>query len=376
MSAPLRLSESEPSTERDPIAVWLDTLGVLLRMPGMKSAPIRDELENHLRERVRDLMLTGKGESEAVRTAIGELGDAVKLAERLRAAGQGPRRRHIMAGVAIFGVAGAALVTSLVALQQGGSESIVERALVPGQWEVVRSPYLPQPPNQPKNLRVSISPTMTFREFAKQVSDKAGVPAVTHWKTLEAADIGMERNLDVEASLTDLPLTEALGYINEALNQEHNGLDYRLENNRLTLATIEYFDKQESVLVAYDLSAQVAERARLLESKSILEVTEQVTQQVSGVIQALVHSELWQNNGGDRASIAVYGSKLFIRAPKRFHPEIEWVLGQLSEQKTVTGAITGDVPLMSAARSAVIQELVQERPGHVDPRSVKPVTPR
>ena len=38
----------------------------------------------------------------AVREALDELGDAVKLDERLRAADQGPGRRHIMASVAIF----------------------------------------------------------------------------------------------------------------------------------------------------------------------------------------------------------------------------------------------------------------------------------
>jgi hypothetical protein len=341
-------------SDRDAIAVWLDTLGVLLRMPGAKCAAIRDELEGHLRERVRDLLLNGTSEPEAVRTAIGELGDAVMLAERLRAAGRGPRRRHIMASVAIFGVAGAALVTSLVALQGGsgsGSGSTGDAARSP----VPAAVFTPTEQPQAKDVRVMVSPEMSFADFAKALSDGAGKSLDARWKLLDGVGAAGDTNLPIENTLKGLPIREAIRMINEGLAPKSDGVDYRIDDDRLIFSTTEYFDKQEVTLVAYDLKDQAAQRARQIENKSIAEVTSQVTEQVCNVIRDLVHPEQWKENGGDRASIAVYGSKLFVRAPKRFHPEIEWVLAQLPGE---TSPQLAELPIIGGQlQSAMTQEV-------------------
>ena len=86
----LRLAGEERA---DAIGVWLDLLVKLLRLPARECEAIRDELESHLRERVRDLVVAGTTEDDAVRVAVGELGDAASLAARYREARAYPRRR-------------------------------------------------------------------------------------------------------------------------------------------------------------------------------------------------------------------------------------------------------------------------------------------
>ena len=54
-----------------------------------------------------------------------------------------------------------------------------------------------------------------------------------------------------------------------------------------------------------------------------------VTTEVRGVVQHMVHPEGWQDNGGNIATMAVFGSKLFIKAPKRYHAEIQWLIDEL-----------------------------------------------
>jgi len=70
----------EPSS-RDSISSWLDVLTAMLAVSESKRAQIRDELEDHLRSRVDDLLIIGKPEHEAIQTAVGELGETAELAK-------------------------------------------------------------------------------------------------------------------------------------------------------------------------------------------------------------------------------------------------------------------------------------------------------
>lgn len=346
MAAPLRLSGGPPPRRRDAIGAWLDTLGVLLRLPPPQRSAICEELEGHLRERVRDLMLAGMSEPDAVRTAIGELGDAAVLAERLSAAARRPRRRLAM-NVALFGMAGAAFLTSVVAWQQAGGPGPAGN---PASGPVASAEFLQPPESEPGKFQVALSPQMNFADFTAQLAQKAGMPVVVRWKLLEEVGAGQDSALPVEVSLDKLPLREAFRLINEGFAPANDGLDFRVHDGRLVLATTAYFDKREVVLVAYDISPQARERARQYGDTPQADATARVAEDIANVIRSLVYSELWNENGGDRASIAVYGSKLFIRAPRRFHPEIEWVLGQLSSpQPAAAGGppLLDDVPLLT-----------------------------
>src|SRR5207248_716444 len=78
----------------------------------------------------------------------------------------------------------------------------------------------------------------------------------------------------------------------------------------------------------HDLSRQVADRSREIQEGPMTPAAA-VTSEVREVLTHMVHPEGWQDNGGNMASTAVFGSKLFIKAPKRYHTEIQWVIDEL-----------------------------------------------
>lgn len=122
MSAPLRIHSEPPHlpNRRDAADAWLDRVTAMLRVPMAEREAIRAELNEHLRERIRDLMLSGVGEGAATSQAISELGDAAMLARRYQEAIEPSSRRSLM-HVGIATAATAALVFSGAALFQNGS---------------------------------------------------------------------------------------------------------------------------------------------------------------------------------------------------------------------------------------------------------------
>ncbi len=112
------------NTTSDSTKSWLDVLEKLLPMPDAERKAIRDELASHLRERVRDLTISGVSEHEAVRMAIAELGDAAELAKGYRNVKSGwPMwaRSHAMK-IAATSVVVAGLVVGGIALRGSGQE--------------------------------------------------------------------------------------------------------------------------------------------------------------------------------------------------------------------------------------------------------------
>jgi len=111
----------EPS-RRDAVEDWLTLFVRMLGLPASETEAVRDELEDHLRSRVDDLLITGVSEPEAVRRAVAELGETATLAQGFRNARRTPRRRTAM--YALFAIAGSALVLSSTAVLTGGAGSV------------------------------------------------------------------------------------------------------------------------------------------------------------------------------------------------------------------------------------------------------------
>ncbi len=88
----------EPSS-RDAISSWLDVLTSMLGLPHAQRIQIRDEMEDHLRSRVDDLLISGLDEHEAVKQAVAELGETAQLAKVVTNAHAHttPRRRTMQA---------------------------------------------------------------------------------------------------------------------------------------------------------------------------------------------------------------------------------------------------------------------------------------
>lgn len=80
----------------------------MLSLPEGERLQVRDELEDHLRSRVDDLLITGTEEQEAVRIAVAELGETAELAKVITHAHTraNPRRRMMNTALIITAIAG------------------------------------------------------------------------------------------------------------------------------------------------------------------------------------------------------------------------------------------------------------------------------
>ena len=103
------------SSARDSVEQWLEVFTSVLAVPAVERQRIRDELEDHLRTRVEDLMILGETEHEAVQKAVRELGETAELAQRFKEATTQPRRSKVMQSI-LLAVAGAGLAVGAVTL--------------------------------------------------------------------------------------------------------------------------------------------------------------------------------------------------------------------------------------------------------------------
>jgi len=94
----------EPSS-RDSISSWLDVLTSMLAVPDAQRLQVRDELEDHLRSRVDDLLIVGKPEPEAIQIAVAELGETAELAKLITHAHTRTNPRRKLMNAALIAVA-------------------------------------------------------------------------------------------------------------------------------------------------------------------------------------------------------------------------------------------------------------------------------
>lgn len=109
---------------RDGVDSWLDVLTSMLALPPSQRAQVRDELEDHLRSRVDDLLIAGKPEPEAIRTAIAELGETAQLARHISSANRTPKSFRRFAMNATFFVLAGSILTAGVSMMMPTNTNI------------------------------------------------------------------------------------------------------------------------------------------------------------------------------------------------------------------------------------------------------------
>lgn len=380
----LRLRKSEVAASHDlkvepaptTIAGWLAMLSKML--PRAQAESVRDELEGHLTDRVRDLMVGGMTENEATRRAIEELGEAADMAARYRSLQTEPRRRLVMYG-SIFAVCGAALALSITAISggkiqpekaQAGSEvavkalltdsllrlqpeeraplivDLLRRATPETKLDVdadtlrfVRSrmaaaaagdttTYTAQP--VPSELAGSKFDADFKETSATDVFEFVGTmlkkPVRVYWPQVQ--EVGIQQDSSITFKAQQAGIDAVIRAVNDLKTTRNSGVDWRLTNGVLEISNMEYFDRREVKLSIYDLSGIIAQR-----HEAYSEDRAKVVEEVTMLIREFVYAEGWRDNGGDLAKMTIVGDRMFVEAPERYHAQIKWMLEQLPSSK-------------------------------------------
>lgn len=297
---PTQATQAEPvrPSTRDPIAQWLDVFTSLLALPASEADRIRDELEDHLRTRVDDLLILGMTEPEAVQKAVTELGETAQLARNFRSVRTHSRRRIAM-HTALFAAVGFAISVSVA-------------GLIPRSPSPAFAPIATIQPEETglKSLGLDLNGG-TLEETLNAIAEATGARLFVHWNALEDFS-----NLTRDSELGPIPAKDLDGakileLMNSMLNLSDEGvLAVRHEGNLVEVANVAYFDRIETVTMDYDVSLLVG-------AGHVLMVTDQGLNLVNN-IEKIVEPRVWQNNGGE-ATLTMSGSLLTVRAPKRIH---------------------------------------------------------
>jgi len=292
------------------IRSWLEVLSRLLPVGEARRTAIRDELQEHLHERVRDLMVGGRDEGEAVRLAIDELGEAAELARRYQCAGR-TRSRRILMNLTMLGVGAGVVLAGVVAYSPNAS------SIRPVAYQSPAS----RDDSTLEKVRVTVEIGMTMNDFVRTVIDDAKLGVSVDWGAME--DAGLERETEIGISGRDMPLSGALALLAE---NSQGVLGWRVDGEMLLLNTAEHFDLRERTLVVYDVRNVV----HAVAEHEAIEPSE-ASDKISEVLISFVEPESWEEMGGALAHLQFIGSKLFIEAPPRMHEKVRWVLEQLTE---------------------------------------------
>jgi hypothetical protein len=364
-------SAAEAFRVHDPISSWLDILERLLPGREAERRGVRDEIEDHLRARTHDLMIEGKTERQAVAIAVAELGDAADVAHRFAASDTARTRRKLM-NIGAVAFCGIALASGIAAFQ-------MQPPPVPAPISVYEST---RESGVAATITVSSQVDTNWEMFFEAAAKSVNLKPQVHWNAINAVIPNDEVRKDnpLPIQFGPLPLGDALDIINDALNvQGESGIDFRVRRGLLVISTVRHFDQQEMTLATYDLSDLLnSMSARLLEAPAaqapivhggpfqapradpmmIENWRSRTLNDISVLVTSLVHPSQWRSPDAV-ATVNSFGSKLFINAPARFHPQIEWVLDEI--RRDAIKAAAGN----EAARSAIAAAPVVAQPASV-----------
>lgn len=297
-------SVSVKPSSRDPIVQWLDVFTSLLSLPPAEAERIRDELEDHLRTRVDDLLILGMTEPEAVQKAVTELGETAQLARNFKSVRTHSRRRIAM-HTALFAAAGLALTVSVAGLLPGKALTPIHAptAAIEAQPEgVAHNAVLDQ------DLEAG-----TLGEMLQKLADAGNARLFVHWSSLEP--LGLDADTEVRAiPAKGLDHAKVRQLINSALGLEGMYLlTARMDGNLIEIGSQEYFDRIETVTMDHDVS-------RLVPSTQVLQITDE-GQNLIRSIETIIEPEIW-NSRNSMASITINGSTVGVRAPERIQKKV------------------------------------------------------
>lgn len=342
------LSATSPTASAT--VIWLDALVRSLDLPLQERQQIRLELQSHIDDRVRDLILEGTDEGEATRRALTECGEANSLASGFSEVKKALRRRTLMN----IGVVGAAC--GLVALGLGSFRTANSAACPPEELAAMQRAQALAAASEAQaaaefagkamtrysggqgtySLALQLTPKVTgpsvefdnepIENILKAISSEAGQSVFINWAALAAG--GIERNAQITTKMPINDLAAAVEFLNESIgNNPESGpgpIAIRQRADGMEIVSAAWLDKREARLVIYDISA-TAENGTSAE-----ELLQAITQ--------FIEPSNWKENGGDRAEMTVVGNRLLVKAPARIHEGVKWMIDQFDGEETDASA--------------------------------------
>ncbi len=336
-----------PST-RDAISSWLDVLTSMLVVSESQRLQIRDELEDHLRSRVDDLLIVGKSEPRAIQIAVAELGETAELAKLITHAHTriNPRRKIMNAAliaVALGGMSfgGFTLITGTGApsAPPGGGGAVP--VVVPGDRdrEVAHESETGRASNDllATVATVPVNQDVSYFELLKPFAEKLGL-------TLEIDRVAFHQR-GLTPTMTIRLVNNPERTLGQVLDSIPNAIDTSLWrkygeddeivaqqiDDALFVSTRRGLDRRTTHRVVYglgDLANPDPDLPVLANSSSSV----LIVRNIGSAIIEQIRPSAWSDLGGNLAAMNELGTNLVITAPDSMHAEIEILLADIRER--------------------------------------------
>ncbi|MEO1716862.1 MAG: permease prefix domain 1-containing protein [Planctomycetota bacterium] len=312
------------SSARDPIDRWLDVFVRLLRVPKADAQRIRDELEDHLRARVDDLMVTGQSEPEAVRLAVAELGETAELARQFQTAAKPHRRRTMLAASAIVS---AGLVTSAVLLTQPAAPPPLSSGSAASQAAAaIQTPdNVPaEPVTFARGLVADDRDAATLGDLIALLEETTGQRVIVLYAGIASQGSRLDPRMTIRPfDLAGLTVEQGLDLVGTDLGaRPGDTFVLNTTETALELAPQSFFDRRDAVLIEYDIRELLYPPAG-----SYIEPTRFAT-----TVTSLIEPGLWETvvqGSTPRARMGVLSTTMFVNAHPRVHAQIEGLFDRI-----------------------------------------------
>ncbi len=321
-----------PPSNRDTIESWLDVLVSMLNLPSSQRDQVRDELEDHLRSRVDDLLIMGKSEPDAIQTAIQELGETAELAKLISSASRTrtPFRRFAMN--ATFFVLAGSIMTASISMMMPTSSHNGSNTMISHTEETVPVTAAAADPFESFTIAVR---NATFGELFDQIEQHADRPLIIHWDMLEEFGFSSDTPINIDSN----PINARLVFTILAERTEqvfYNSMAAFERPDRIEIGNRDQFDRRTTVKRVYDLSdfaqPRLHDSSNSNQSSRMAAHTQNTIQRVMDLMHGHVSSRDWTSMGGSLATSSALNSTLVVTAPERMHEEIRVLLDELVAQ--------------------------------------------
>ncbi|GEM_PF-4273571 len=359
---PRRGADVKPSAP-DSVESWLDMLVSMLALPKQERERVRDELEDHLRSRIDDLLITGLTEPEALKQAASELGETADLARQISHAHGPPRKRTYAMHAALFALAGSIAAVGISLSGGGSAPNTVNGIPVVSDVPIVGMAARGVQPLD-REVRVSLRDT-TLGAVIGAATTHADRPVLVHWDVL--AGSGIEPDHPIDFDVDPLPHYLVHDLLTEYFLRElgDDTLAAHTSEDLFEISTRSHFDRRSTERRTYDLSAFASSPARLsaqsARGRSPAQPTGSGVYDVMQAITSHVSPVDWSSEGGDLATMTVVGTSLIVTAPERMHEDTGSLLEELHQERDAQQAREAEVTRRLAAKVREEYERVVQR---------------
>lgn len=307
----------------DPVDAWLDVLVAMLSIPKPDRQRVRDELEDHLRSRIDDLLIHGMTEPQALQKAVAELGETADLARQLTHAHRPPRtRRYAMHGLII------ALAGTLVALGFNNLSPTARSA----------SSTIGAVESQPALSRQLIPVRdRTIGEVLEAFRAQADRPVMIHWPLL--TDIGLDRDTPIDLDTDALSMDMILKLLSERTEPSiQNSMELLDAGDVIEIGLRSQFDQRTMQRKTFDAARLIDYGVTSSSSRDVSGARSRsgslsVSEGVRGVAMLLeehISPDDWISKGGSLAQYSIIGSTIIVTAPERIQQQVAAMIGELT----------------------------------------------